>query len=128
MTSVINGQNNWAIPKEHAEFQYVVSQNSEHIVVKKDQSPIFDAEFSSSRWKLPLNTVWSPIKPSIVQYNETDDNLLRTQPIGKGRVARSRLKSLDLDPVYFPDVRNLKPLLSLKVTDFTLTFPHPEEE
>jgi hypothetical protein len=56
---------------------------------------------------------------------ELDDQVLFTQPEGKGWGKLARIQDLEVDPQLFPDIRGIKPLLALKVSPFTLTFPKP---
>jgi hypothetical protein len=56
---------------------------------------------------------------------ELDDQVFFTQPEGKGWGKLARIQEVDLDPQLFPDIRGIKPLLALRVSPFTLTFPKP---
>jgi len=51
--------------------------------------------------------------------------VLFTQPEGKGWGKLARIQDLEVDPQLFPDIQDIKPLLALKVSPFTLTFPKP---
>jgi hypothetical protein len=56
---------------------------------------------------------------------ELDGQVLFTQPEGKGWGKLARIQDVEVGPHLFPDIRGIKPLLALKVSPFTLTFPKP---
>jgi hypothetical protein len=124
--SVENGWHNWAIPKEHAEFEFALQGNgSETVSVSLKGMPFFQMQLRSTGPGLPVNTAWLPVKATLAQPNE--DNLLLTTPGGKGRIQLASIQQATINRDYFPDVTAFKPVIALRATRFQLTFPVARE-
>jgi hypothetical protein len=50
-----------------------------------------------------------------------------TNPKGHGWGKFAKIESMKINPMYFPDISKLKPLLCVKINPFTMEFPLPEQ-
>jgi hypothetical protein len=118
--SVVNGINNWAIPKEIAE----ISFKKHNILVSKESELILDIKFKEYKIKFPVNTAFIPFP--LVQ--EKDGKAFYTQFKGKGWGKFIKIESLKVNTTFFPDLNNKKPLLAIKVENFKIEFPKAQIE
>ncbi len=119
--STLNGRANWAIPKQTADFHWQKEKGLDRVDVTLNGKPVFQASIRSGGISFPMNTGLLPIR----LRQELEDQVLFTQPEGKGWGKLARIQEVEVDPQLFPDIRGIKPLLALKVSPFTLTFPKP---
>ena len=119
--STANGRANWAIPKQTAEFHWQKEKGLDRVEVSLNGKQVFRASIRSGGIPFPMSTALLPIQ----LRQELAGQVLFTQPEGKGWGKMARIQELELDPQLFPDIRGIKPLLALKVSPFTLTFPKP---
>ena len=119
--STIHGRANWSIPKQTADFHWQKEKRLDQVEVSLNGKKVFRASIRTSGISFPMNTALLPIR----LRQELDDQVLFTQPQGKGWGKLARIQDLEVDPQLFPDIRGIKPLLALKVSPFTLTFPKP---
>lgn len=119
--STQNGRNNWGIPKETLPFSWKKEKGKDLIEIKSGEKVIFSTEITSGGIPFPVTTTILPI--SLCQtWNKVK---YCTKPNGFGWGKLAKIKSLELDPDFFPDIRNIKPLLALKVNPFHIKFPEP---
>ncbi len=119
--STLNGRANWAIPKQTADFRWQKEKGLDRVDVTLNGKPVFQASIRSGGISFPMSTGLLPIR----LRQELEDQVLFTQPEGKGWGKLAHMQDLEVDPLLFPDIRGIKPLLALKVSPFTLTFPKP---
>ncbi len=119
--STVNGRANWAIPKQTADFNWQKEKGLDKVEVSLNGKQVFRASIRSGGISFPMNTALLPIR----LRQELEDQVLFTQPEGKGWGKLALIQDLEVDPQLFPDIRGIKPLLALKVSPFTLTFPKP---
>lgn len=119
--STLNGRANWAIPKQTADFHWQKEKGLDRVDVTLNGKPVFQASIRSGGISFPMNTGLLPIR----LRQELEDQVLFTQPEGKGWGKLARIQEVEVDPQLFPDIRGIKPILALKVSPFTLTFPKP---
>ena len=119
--SVVNGIKNWGIPKELANFHWIKKLNEDHIEVIKEGHSFFAAHFTKQWPHFPISTWLFPL--TLIQQH-TNQRML-TQPRSKGTASFAKISNLKINPIYFPDLSQVKPLITLKVEDFRMEFPHP---
>lgn len=119
--STVNGRANWAIPKQTADFNWQKEKGLDKVEVSLNGKQVFRASIRSGGISFPMSTALLPIR----LRQELEDQVLFTQPEGKGWGKLALIQDLEVDPQLFPDIRGIKPLLALKVSPFTLTFPKP---
>jgi Acetoacetate decarboxylase (ADC) len=119
--SVVNGWENWAIPKEQADFRFAAPERNSKgtVVVTKNGEPVLNVTLLHGRIAFPMHTRLMPFP--LVQ--EKDGKLYYTTFTGRGMACRARIEEMRVNPELFPDVGRHRPLMSLRIDKFTLTFP-----
>jgi hypothetical protein len=120
-SSVINGIENWGIPKELADFHWRKKQISDHIAISKDGVSFFEADFIKRRICFPISTTILPL--TIVQAHK--NRLMLTKPKSSGMAYLAKLQNIKVNGEFFPDLTKVKPLLVLHVENFKMEFPVP---
>lgn len=117
--STQNGRANWGIPKETLPIEWKKEENLDRVRVLKDGQSVFSGEFESGGFSFPVSTTLMPIR-----LCQTWNKLKYfTRPTGTGWGKLLKIKSLDLNPEFFPDIRGISPLLAIKVNPFRMRFP-----
>ncbi|MFT6206087.1 MAG: hypothetical protein ACI9V1_002331 [Spirosomataceae bacterium] len=120
--SVWNGINNWGIPKELADFEFnLISENKEQIKVSVNGEVFFEAKLTKKSLYIPISTLFFPLRLA----QEKGDKLLITSSSAKGKATLAKVSGLKINQSCFPDISELKPLITLAVKDFEMIFPVP---
>ncbi len=120
MESVENGIENWAIPKEPANFSFDKSGTGlESVDIKSGRKNIMKISLRSRGLPFPVNTKLMPFP--LVQYRDNKYYYTTFEGKGKGRIAA--VDSISVNPELFPDVSNIKPAVVIKVEPFNIVFP-----
>lgn len=122
--SVINGIKNWAIPKEICNCDIIKDGNEEKIVFSNDGNEFLRVKFKVNKIKFPVNTKLMPFP--LVQKHE--NKLYYTNFSGKGNGSFAKLKEIEIDDRYFPNIQKYKPIAVIKVSNFDIVFPKAEVE
>ena len=122
-SSVQNGRNNWAIPKELATFDWQGNVNDERVTVNVKGEKVMEILLHAKGPKIPINTRVLPL--SIGQ--EEDGRTLITRPYGRGWGRMANVDALSVNRAYFPDIRGIKPLMAFRVDPFQMVFPAAEQ-
>lgn len=126
LASVVNGRQNWGIPKQIASFNVENLPNgAQRFSMHVDDQPALDAHIRARGPRLPFNTRWLPFRPTLIQQRD-DGQLLTTAPYGSGHVRLARLQHLRIHADTFPDISQFRPLAVIHATDFNLCFPVPD--
>lgn len=121
--SVANGRRNWAIPKELGEFTWQVAPAGTSLVtVKTTGHRVLQAEFKPFGPRFPLTTALLPLR----LHQQLDGRILETRPSATGWGRLAKISELTTNPVLFPDLNGLKPLLAVYIERFRMVFPMPE--
>ena len=121
--SVDNGRENWGIPKELADFSISRKDPSGEVIrVSSSSGEILSAEIGSGSLSFPVTTRLAPVM--LVQELGGRIYHTRFQGHGKGRFAR--LNNISVNSSLFPDISRIKPLVGIRVENFTLEFPVPK--
>lgn len=121
--SIMNGRENWAIPKEHADFTFAPeSKHIENINISSKGEQILTAKIKSGRLIFPVNTAFLPFP--LVQ--EQDGKAFYTKFSGSGKGRFASIKEITINPELFPIAASKKPLLAVKVEPFKICFPESE--
>ncbi|XID75242.1 hypothetical protein ACF3NA_01395 [Alkanindiges sp. WGS2144] len=126
MDSVVNGQQNWGIPKQLAAFDYHKTKGQsacDQIQVKTpDQQPIARISIQPGRIRFPLNTAFVPARlRTLVQ--DWQGKRFYTAPQASGQAGLARVRDWWFDPAYFPDLGSATILTAIKINRFHMTFP-----
>jgi hypothetical protein len=124
--SIVNGRENWRIPKEEAQFASYQRGNVERIRIQQpDGSLIADITLEMSRWRFPITTgVVPPALRTVVQNDPIKSYEITLA--GQGWAQPTHLHHVRVDPTYFPDFTQGQLLTAVRVSNFSLTFPVPQ--
>jgi hypothetical protein len=125
--SVVNGRNNWGIPKDRADFEVeppAAGRREECVRVTSDGREVCELRFAPSRFA-PRLPVYGGLLPVGLR---TLAQFLRGRtyyyaPEARGRVRPGRLVSWRFDAMLFPDLSSAAVLAVLKVESFRMVFP-----
>jgi hypothetical protein len=122
--SVENGWENWAIPKELADFHFTLpthTKRTEKIIVAKDNEPIIDVVIKHGRLPFPIHTKLIPFP----LLQEKNGKLYYTCFTGKGIARFARIEAVSVNPGLFPDIAPFRPFMAVRIDNFAITFPPP---
>ena len=120
--SVWNGNENWGIPKELADFKITKPNEKEAIIeVMIEGKTFLKTHLRSGSFSFPITTKFFPLK--LAQKRRND--LLITNSPAKGKASFAKMLEIEVDSAFFPDISQLKLLSILAVRDFEMTFPEP---
>jgi hypothetical protein len=119
ISSVINGQRNWGIPKDQAEFLVEEDKDGSEIWrVRFRGIEIFQARLETGVIPFPFHSALGP--HTLMQSFDKHVYFTRLSARGWGR--RATLSEVRGDGQYFPDLSQQKPLLGINLTQFHMTF------
>jgi len=125
--SVVNGRNNWGIPKDRADFDVesgVAGNREECVRVTSEGRELCELRFASLRLAPPL-----PVHGAVVpaRYRTLAQRFrghtYYYAPRARGWVRPGRLLSWRFNPELFPDLGDAAVVAVLKVESFRMTFP-----
>jgi len=120
--SVVNGRQNWGIPKDLAEFERTPARRGERIQVAVGDRRIASLELESRGPALPVHAGLLPGSlRRIVQYHA--GRRFEFTPAARGRAALARAGRLETDTGLFPDLAAGQVALALRIPRFRLHFP-----
>lgn len=120
MESVVNGRNNWGIPKERADFKFTKNdKNRENISINLEGENIAEFVLKSGKLSFPVSTSLMPF-PLVQEY---EDKYYYTNFFGKGKGQLARIESMKINSKLFPNLSKVKPLIAIHVDPFDITFP-----
>ncbi len=122
LDSVVNGRRNWGIPKELAQFDMRYGeQGVDRVTVRRDGKPFAEFEFGAFKLPLPFTTALLPkALTTLGQHHEGSTYIYR--PTASGWVYPARMRRAWVDAEVFPDLAQARPLLSVAVPRFSMTF------
>lgn len=125
--SVVNGRNNWGIPKDRADFAVergAGDGGGERIRVTSDGRELCELHFAPLRFAPPL-PVYGEILPARLRTlaQHLRGRTYYYAPQARGRVRPGRLVSWRCDAALFPDLADAAVLAVLKVESFNMRFP-----
>jgi hypothetical protein len=122
--SVVNGRNNWGIPKDRADFAVEQVGGTTRVQVTSEGRELAELHFERSRWAptLPVAAGWLPAGwRSLAQWFR--GRAYYYAPGASGRVRPGRLAAWRFGPGLFPDLAGARVLLVQEVVSFRMTFP-----
>ncbi|RNI30461.1 acetoacetate decarboxylase family protein [Rufibacter latericius] len=123
-SSALRGRQNWGIPKEVAEFSFLnFKEGTRTVEVRQGSSPFFSAQVKPWGPKFPFTTRLFPLNRIVQQQG---GRFLLTQPEAHGRAQLASLVKIYSESSFFPPVQKVKPLATVRLSDFLMTFPVPE--
>jgi hypothetical protein len=126
--SVKNGQMNWGIPKEYAEFEIErEADGGERFLVSQDGVVFADLKFKSKGPRLPSSAALVPASLRTLVHHREGRYYFCT-PSGRGRVRYARLLDARVDERLAPPVSEGRVLFAVRLSDLSLHFPVAEVE
>lgn len=122
MDSVMNGRENWGIPKELAQFEFNSMANGQNqVIVQLHGQKVFACQFKDWGIGLPLSTKLFPFN----FYQPFQGKNYLTTPTGSGKAFCSSIHEMEIGDGLFPKIDTQTRLACLHIPDFTLAFPLP---
>ena len=127
--SIDNGQKNWGIPKEMAQFEVQYGADNHDIVKLSTPSGDTSAQFSFSHhlFKFPVNTKLAPTRLRTLAQDWQGQRFFFPLQ-AEGYVKPALLKACYVDKRYFTDLNQGHVIACFKVTDFSMVFPVPKTQ
>lgn len=120
MVSVVNGRENWGIPKELADFKFTqLDDVRERVQVNLGDEIILDVTIKAKGLSVPITSKIMPF--SLVQYYK--ERYYYTHFFGKGWAKLAKIEAIKINQEHFLDITDIKPLSVLKFDPFAITFP-----
>jgi hypothetical protein len=120
--SVVNGQANWGIPKDRADFEVLREGERDRVRLRHGREVFADLTFAPRGLRLPASSVLMPeALRTLVQVHE--GRVYHYAPSATCKVELARLVEARVDPERFPDVAQCKVLFAARLSDFVLRFP-----
>ncbi len=125
--SVVNGRNNWGIPKDRADFEVEqggTDGREERVRVTIDGRELCELRFGKLRFAPPL-PVSSGLLPVALRTlaQRFRGHTFYYAPEARGRVRPGRLLSWRFDAALFPDLAGAAVIAAFKVESFRMSFP-----
>ncbi len=127
--SVVNGENNWGIPKDRCDFavDYGADGVDRVACTAADGTAFAELELQARGPRLPAPGHWVPRKlRTLSQLRE--GKVYSYAPEARGHVRFARVRNWRFDARYFPDLARGEVVSAMKITDFRMIFPVAEVE
>lgn len=123
MDSVVNGQRNWGIPKDEAQFDVRYGADGvDHVRVSKDGEFLAELQFRHYPLPLPFSTALVPKSLRTLAQHHDGKTYVYT-PSAQGWVRPAKLVSARSNPNLFPDLAQARAPVSIAVPRFSMRFP-----
>lgn len=121
--SVDNGQRNWGIPKERAEFDVDYGQGGiDRVRVQQNGQMLAELDYRNVPIPLPFSTRMIPQNwRTLGQHRDGQTYIYR--PSARGWMRPATLLRARSNPALFVDLARSRSPLSVKVSDFSMAFP-----
>jgi hypothetical protein len=122
-SSVKNGQRNWGIPKEQADFEIErEADKSERFLVSRDGAVFADLKFKPAGPSLPRAGALVPASLRTLVHPFEGREYFCT-PSGRGRVRYARMLSARVDEQHMPPVAEGRVVFTVRLSDLSIEFP-----
>jgi hypothetical protein len=121
---VINGERNWGIPKDRADFAVGYgADGTDRVTVRAADGTVFaELELQARGPRLPAPGHWLPRRwRTLSQLRE--GKVYSYAPAAAGHLRLARVRRWRFDPRYFPDLARGEIVAAVKITDFRMIFP-----
>ncbi|MGW8323955.1 MAG: hypothetical protein ACWGSD_20635, partial [Thermodesulfobacteriota bacterium] len=121
--SVVNGVENWGLPKTFAAFESRTLANGwEQITVSSEGKVFAELTFSSVRFGFPFTDRWLPARfRTMAQPHEGQTYFYA--PITSGTMKTGRLREIKIDSRMFPDISKGKISYCVRLENFRMWIP-----
>lgn len=121
--SVVNGHENWGIPKERCDFRVSYGADGiDHVQLSLDGTIFAELKFRHRLFPIPFNGKLVP-QPLRTLAQHFKGNEFTYVPTAKGHVKPASLLQARFDSALFPDISRGRIVACMKVTDFDMVFP-----
>lgn len=121
--SVVNGQENWGIPKTLAEFETRTLGNGwEHITVSTEGEVFAELTFSAVRFGMPYSDRWLPGRFRTMAQTHQGRSYIYA-PVTSTTMKMGRLRGSKIDSRLFPDISKGNISLCVRLEDFRMWIP-----
>jgi hypothetical protein len=125
-TSVVNGRNNWGIPKNRCDFSWNKDANGViRVTSSADGQCFFNIEYRGHGPQFPANTAWIPKKLKTLGQIWEDQRFVFA-PKAKGKARHARITSLNVASSLFPEISLQQLITAFEITSFDMDFPVPD--
>ena len=125
--SVVNGRNNWGIPKDRADFEVetrLAGGREDRVRVTDGGRELCELRFAARPLVPPLPVFGSLVPTGLrTLAQQFRGRTYYYSPTAHGRVRLGRLVSWRFDATLFPDLAEATVLTALQVESFRMTFP-----
>ena len=121
--AVVNGRENWGLPKTFAEFESRKLENGwERITVSTEGTVFAELTFSSVRFGMPYSDRWVPARfRTMAQLYEGRSYFYA--PTTRATMKMARLRESKIDSKMFPDISKGKITLCVRLENFRMWIP-----
>ncbi len=121
--SVVNGLENWGIPKTIARFESRFLPNGwEQISVSSEGAVFAELTFSTGRFGFPYSDRWLPANQRATAQHFRGQSYSYA-PTTRATMKIGRLRESKIDPGMFPDISSGKFTLCVRLEDFNMWIP-----
>jgi len=123
MDSVVNGQRNWGIPKELAQFDVRSGESGvDRVRVTQSGQPLAALDYRRYPISIPVTTALLTKKLMTLGQHRDNQAFFYT-PSARGTSQPAKLIRAESNPELFPDLTAARPLLSVYNPRFQMRFP-----
>jgi hypothetical protein len=121
--SLVNGRENWGIPKQLAEFEFAKESGGiERVRVSQEGRVFARLSLRASGWGLPVTSAPIPAAwYTLLQFH--GERALYTAPTLRARLKRARLLEAEVEAAYFPDFTQGRSWGACQLVGFRNAFP-----
>lgn len=121
--SVINGQNNWGIPKQFANFEWIRSTEKLYVQVNSTLGELsLEIPLHTNTVTIPINTQHLP--PALFKLEQRwQGQSFKFSPIASGEATSLKPARWKIKGNIFPDFSQARALGSFHIHQFNMTFP-----
>lgn len=122
--SVVNGRNNWGIPKNRCNFAVDYGTEQDNIRLTTDAGTLIAELTLRTRrcFRIPTTTAMVPEKVRTLGQHLGGQQFLYA-PSSSGHIKPAQLLDVRCNPELFPDISQGQVVACLRVTDFKMVFP-----
>lgn len=122
--SCVAGRENWGLPKRVGRFTVQRAGESEHVEVALEGERVAAFDVKAGLRSVPFDAAVFPARLRSL-WQELDEKRFQVAPTARGRLRQSRFSALQFGSERFPDASRARPLRSVSLSDFEMTFPSP---
>lgn len=121
--AVVNGVENWGLPKTLAEFESRTLDNGWNRITVSAEGAVFaELTFSAVRFGLPFSDRWLPARFRTMAQHYKGRSYLYA-PTTRATMKMGRLQENKIDPTMFPDISKGKITLCVRLENFRMWIP-----